>query len=237
MKKGTTGKTFASLVGRICMRMGSIANAARIAGVDRGWLSKVSKGKEKPPSLDRLEEMIARWKLASGQAEALRQAALWEKANPAARRLLAEAGFDAAASREAAERATVIMSRQSASKRLYAELVPVTGYYTPGVIIPPADYMNEDEELFVSIGPVPDGSAAIKLLKDTAGFAAGAFLVFGPPGRPHVGLALISVDGDIGDLVCICQKAARKVEVIVDGEIRSWRREIVTSFRPFVAMG
>ena len=236
MRKGTSGKTFAALVEEICRREGSIAQAARKAGVDRGWLSKVAKGTEKPPSLERLEEMIARWKPDRETADALRQSALWEKANPAARKLLRESGYlEKAPPTAAPARTTVLMRHSDVRERLYSEYVPVIGDYSREGIIPPADYSRDDEGDFLPFGPVPEGSVALKLIHAAAGFSEGDFLVFGPEMRPHPGLGLFQIKRSGVEFIAVCRKGGRRVEAMVEGEVKTFAREKIVSFRPFVA--
>lgn len=234
MPQETSFGSFCEHVSTICRRYDSTAQAARVARVDRGWLSKVAKGTERPPSLKRLDDMIARWGLSADEAHALRRSAIWEKANPSAKELLSESGLAGGA--PGAARLTVLMKARDAAKRLYSEFVPLVGAYSAPDILPSPDYSEGDEAVYLAYGPTPKGSIAVELAAQAQGFARGACLVFGPEGKPHQGLGLLRLDRPTRDIIGVCHVAGRRIEVHADGEIFNVASSGVISFRPFVAV-
>ena len=235
---------FAAAIKRVVERYGSVAKAASVAGIDRGWLSKAQKGREKPPSVERLDEIIARWGLPETEARKLKMAALWEKANEAGLELVRMLGGDGrtagtgrARARTGRTRLCVFSKPSDVSDRLYKEYVPIEGSYShSGGMLPPPDLMEDGEREYLSWGPVPKNSIGIRLDEKTEGYEAGSILVFGPKcPLPPAGMGLVTIKGTPSDVVGRFE--ANKRDAIFLSEEGNTRipRSALTSYRPFVA--
>lgn len=214
MGKLGTDASFGKLVGEVCDKFGSVAEAARRAGVDRGWLSKVIRGSERPPSFERLDVMISRWGLSDEAHVRLRTAAVWEKANPAARELLAQSGI--AGHPSARTRLTLFMTPADAGKELYRDYVPIEGSYSASAgILPMPDSIRDGEREYLAFGPVPKGSVAVRLDEAVEGFPARSFIVFGPVvAAPRGGMGLFRVKGDPADVIARFEADARSATLL-----------------------
>lgn len=95
---------------------------------------------------------------------------------------------------------------------IYADYVPLLGYYGEGGIIEDPNRDQADGlERYIGVGKMPEGSAALKLLGDASGFPGGTVLVFGPEEKsvPRTGSGLLHVEGQPAYLLAAWQRAGR----------------------------
>lgn len=233
------GTSFAQLVRDICRRHGSIAEAARVGKCTRGWLSRVAKGSERPPSLARLEELMDHWGCSPDDAERLRQAAVWEKANPAAKVLLRRAGL-VDGKRESImggrTRLVLLMTAADAGKRMFEEYVPLAGSYTRAKgMLSMLDDSPDGEAEYLAFGPVPVGSVAVRVDEEIEGYHEGVILVFGPEAPvPGSGFGLFTVRGAPPDVVARFEKHPHDVHFLGEREVTVVPEKNISAFRPFL---
>jgi len=103
---------------------------------------------------------------------------------------------------------------------LYADHIPVLGYYAEGGILEdPAADRDDDLEYFIQAGNWPSGCVAMILLTESAGFGSGAVLVLGPEERalPRRGFGLLRCSPGQGCILAAWNREGKTVKMFRQG--------------------
>jgi transcriptional regulator with XRE-family HTH domain len=120
---------------------------------------------------------------------------------------------------------------------LWKSAVPVAGSFAPDMgVLRSSQTPEEGTAPFVTAGPFPEGSIALRTAAPIFGVAAGACLIVGPPvAIGEMGFGLVAAK-KIGDALCAWARRGKKVHLYANGEERVVTVDDIIEVRVFLAL-